>query len=45
MGFVLVEFAVEDNTKLLYILKYLHIVDKIVAFTIGIRQSAVTILS
>jgi hypothetical protein len=30
-------FAVEDNTKLVYILKnLLHIVDKIVGFTIGI---------
>jgi hypothetical protein len=37
MDFVLVELAVEDNTKLLYILKYLHIVDKTVAFTICIR--------
>jgi hypothetical protein len=36
---------VEDNTKLLYILKYLHIVDKTVAFTICIRWSTATILT
>jgi len=34
MDFVLVEFAVEDNTKLLYILKYLHIFYKTIAITI-----------